>query len=242
LRSIGISQGIAEGDVWMREKNHLYEYIAVYVDDLAIAAIDPGEIITTLKEQHKLNFKGVGPISFHLGCDFQRDEDGTLSFGPKKYIDKMLSNYEAMFGHKPKEYSTPLEKNDHPELDTSDLLTGDDISKYQSMIGASQWAISLGRFDIQTAVMTMSQFRISPRIGHLKRLQHIYGYLKCFKNGAILFGAKKPVLSTFSEIDHDWKYSVYGNVKELIPENVPISLATQSYVRIILMPTYIMIW
>jgi hypothetical protein len=111
----------------MREKNGIYKYIAVYVDELAIAAIDPEEVITTLKENHKLNFKGFGPISFHLGCDFQRDEDGTLSFGPKKYIDKMLSNYEIMFDHKPKEYSTHLEKNDHPELDTIDLLEQEKI-------------------------------------------------------------------------------------------------------------------
>jgi hypothetical protein len=108
-------------------------------------------------------------------------------------------------------------------LDTSDLLTGVDIIKYQS-IGASQWAISLGRFDIQTAIMTMSQFRIAPRIGHLKRLQHIYGYLKRFKHGAIRVRTEKPDLSTFPEINHDWKYSVYGNVKELIPENMPILL------------------
>jgi hypothetical protein len=32
----------------MRERNGLYEYIAVYVDDLLIAARDPGEIIREL--------------------------------------------------------------------------------------------------------------------------------------------------------------------------------------------------
>jgi hypothetical protein len=130
--------------------------------DLAIAAINPEEIINNLKAKHSLNFKGVGPISFHLGCDFQRDEDGTLSFGPKKYIEKMLDNYERVFGEKPREYSSPLEKNDHPELDSTDFLVGEEISLYQSMIGASQWAISLGRFDIQTAVMSCRNFALHP--------------------------------------------------------------------------------
>ena len=35
------------------------------------------------------------------------------------------------------------------------------------MIGAMQWAISIGRFDIATAVMSLSSFRVAPRIGHL---------------------------------------------------------------------------
>jgi hypothetical protein len=34
----------------------------------------------------------------------------------------MLINYETMFGSKPKEYSTPMAKKDHPELDNSELL------------------------------------------------------------------------------------------------------------------------
>jgi hypothetical protein len=36
------------------------------------------------------------------------------------------------------------------------------------MIGSLQWIVTIGRFDVHTAVMTtMSGFRLSPRIGHL---------------------------------------------------------------------------
>ena len=97
----------------------------------------------------------------------------------------MVTQYTSMFGSKPKEYISPLEKGDHPELDTSEELDNDGIQKYQSMIGSIQWAISLGRFDIQTATMTMSRFRIAPRKGHLERLKRIYGYLKKFSQAAI---------------------------------------------------------
>ena len=54
--------------------------------------------------------------------------------------------------------TSPIEKNDHPELDTSELLGLDDITKYQSLIGALQWAVSIDRFDIMTSVMTLSSF------------------------------------------------------------------------------------
>jgi hypothetical protein len=52
------------------------------------------------------------------------------------------------------------------------------MKKYQMMIGYLQWAVSLGRFDIQTAIMTMSRFCAAPRKGHPERLKRIYGYLK----------------------------------------------------------------
>ena len=40
----------------------------------------------------------------------------------------MVKGYEQMFGAKPKHNVTsPLEKGDHPELDTSDLLDFDQI-------------------------------------------------------------------------------------------------------------------
>ena len=186
LRSMGFTPSKADGDVWMRRVNGLYEYIAVYVDDLAIASKNPKEITDELvSPRYKLKLKGVGPISYHLGCDFTRDADGTLCVGPRRYIEKMLDAYTRMFGEAPKAFSSPLERNDHPELDDTKELGPDDTTKYQSMVGALQWAISLGRFDIHTPVMTMGSFRIAPREGHLERLKRIYGYLRRCKHGAI---------------------------------------------------------
>jgi hypothetical protein len=70
----------------MRESNGLYEYIAICVDDLLIAARDPGEITRILEESHKFKLKGVGSLTCHLGCDYFQDKDGTLCYGPWKYI------------------------------------------------------------------------------------------------------------------------------------------------------------
>ena len=79
-----------------------------------------------------------------------------LCYGPKKYIEKTLDNYKRMFGRLPKKASSPLEKGDHPELDTTELLKLESIQVYQSLIGSLQWTIQIGRFDICTAVMSMS--------------------------------------------------------------------------------------
>ena len=169
LRKMGFVPSRAEPEIWMRlNEDNIYEYIAVYVDDLAIAAKDPLSITNALINVHKFKLKGTGTISYHLGMDFVRDNDGTLSFTPVRYINKICESFYRLFGHKPTQnVKSPVEKNDHPELDTSELLDEEDIQKYQSMIGALQWVVSIGRFDIQTAVMTLSSFRAAPRRGHL---------------------------------------------------------------------------
>ena len=56
-----------------------YEHVACYVDDPLIASANPQGIIDAL-EGDPVNFKlkGTGPVDFHLGCDFFRDDTGAL--------------------------------------------------------------------------------------------------------------------------------------------------------------------
>ena len=72
-----------------------------------------------------------------------------------------------------------------------------------------------------TAVMTMSSFRVAPRKGHLERLKRIYGYLAKMKFGTIRIRTAEPDYSDLPVIEHEWARSVYGNVSEAIPTNVP---------------------
>ena len=102
LRDMGFKPSKADPDVWMRQNGDHYEYIAVYVDDLAIAAKNAKAITDTLINKYQYKLKGVGRITYHLGCDFVRDPDGTLSFGPRKYVEKMMTSYEQLFGEKPR--------------------------------------------------------------------------------------------------------------------------------------------
>ena len=62
----------------MHDKGDHYEYIAMYVDDLLIGLKEPWAIIDMLEGPHKFKLKGSGPITFHLGCDFMRDDNGHL--------------------------------------------------------------------------------------------------------------------------------------------------------------------
>ena len=70
-----------------------------------------------------------------------------------------------------------FEKGNHPENDDSEFLNAQETQMYQSLVGAMQWAISTGHFDISTVVITLSSFRAQPHHGHLKCIECIYGYL-----------------------------------------------------------------
>jgi hypothetical protein len=228
LLEMGFTPSKADADVWMRENNGLYEYIAVYVDDLCIAMKDPGKLIDELRDTHNYKLKGVGPIKYHLGCNFERDKDGTLRTGPKKDIDEtMIPWYENTYGTKPTNCVSPLEKGDHPELDTSDLTDEVGIKQYQSMIGQLQWLVALGRMDVFISTMTMSRWRTMPRKGHLERLKRIFGYVQNKNDGYIRIRTGIPDYSNIPERVYDWARSVYGNVKEELPKDAPKPLGKE---------------
>ena len=94
-------------------------------------------------------------------------------------------------------------------------------AKYLTMVGQLQWLVTLGRFDIHAQVATMSRFRaaldkdiwtdskgftpmpLGPRIMQL---------------GLGLNYLKKIFLP---DQDFDWTYSVYGDVHEILPDDIP---------------------
>ena len=132
LRDMKFLPSKADPCIWLRKAPNLrcYEYIAVYVDDLCIAAESPSAIIQIFKSKYHFKVKGDGKLTYHLGADYFEDPDGTFVSQPKKYIDKLADTYKRLFNEDPpKGYKTPLDKNDHPELDTSEILEGDMAAK-----------------------------------------------------------------------------------------------------------------
>ncbi len=223
MKDLGFSQCKSDQDVWMRpsKDRDCYEYVACYVDDLLISMKDPKEFCDILKTKFNFKLKGDGPIEYHLGLNYSRDPDGTLVLQPKKYIEKMMESYNNMFGNMPKKYTSPLEPDDHPEVDESELCNEDDTAKYLTMIGQLQWLVTLGRFDIFSAVITMSRFRAAPKTGHLSRLKRIFGYVLESKDGATQVRCGCPDFSHLQHNVYDWEKTIYGDVKEVLPDDMP---------------------
>ena len=114
-----------------RNGNH-YECVGSCVDDLIAAAADPQAFFDCLREKHKLRLKGDAPLRYHLGCNFGRDPDGTSCQSAKQHVERMHDNYTRLFKSSPRSHTTPLDPNDHPELELSPELDEDGIARYQS--------------------------------------------------------------------------------------------------------------
>ena len=223
LQEMKFKPSKGDPDVWMRPEpgGTCYEYIAVYVDDLAIAAKDSQAFCNELKKKYNLKLKGVGPLEYHLGCTYKKDPDGTLAADPRRYVNKILESFERMFKEKPRKSRPPLEGGDHPELDTSELCDEHQTKQFQTLIGQLQWLISLGRFDIAVHVMSLSKFRAQPRKGHLDRAKRIVGYLLFLPDGAIRFRTGEPDFSSLKDQEYDWTRTVYSGACEQIPHDIP---------------------
>ena len=177
LRDMKVLPSKADPCIWLRKAPNLrcYEYIAVYVDDLCIAAESPSAIINIFKTKYHLMVKGDGKLNCNLGADYFEDPDGNFVSQPRKYIDKLANTYKRLFNDDPpKGYKTLLDKNDHLELDTSEILEVDMAARYLAMVGQLHWLVTLGR------VPTMSRLSAAPRQGHMDRLKRIYSY--CWKH------------------------------------------------------------
>ena len=69
LHQMNFKLSRTDPNTWMKyskDGSH-YEYIAVYIDDLAIYMEDPKSFCDKLRE--------VAPLNYHLGCGYTRDED-----------------------------------------------------------------------------------------------------------------------------------------------------------------------
>ena len=223
LQELKFKPSKADPDVWMRPEpgGTCYEYIAVYVDDLTIAAKDPQTFCNELKKRYNLKLKGVGSLEYHLGCTYKKDPDGTLAADPRRYVNKILESYERMFKEKPRKSRPPLEEGDHPELHTPELCDEHQTNQLQTLVGQLQWLISPGHVDIAVHVMSLSRFRAQPRKGHLDRTKMIVGYLLFLPDGAIRFRTGEPDFSSLSDQEYDWTRSVYSGACEQIPHDIP---------------------
>ena len=123
-------------------------------------------------------------------------------------------------GVKLRNYGSPMEVGDHPEVDETDFLDPEMITRYQMLVGCAQWAVSLGRYDIQYATNTMARFSKLPREGHLKRMYRIFGYLAHHTKHRILIDTDPPNYANLEFAEHDWS-KIYRDAKEDIPDNVP---------------------
>ena len=136
----------------------------------------------------------------------------------------MLSTYECMSpGETLKKQSSPILKGEHPELDDSEFVS-EEKGKYMSMVGTAQRLVTLERFDIAITISTLSLYGVAPQKGHLECMKRLYGYVKHYHHAPVYICTDIPDYSDMVHESHEWLHSVYGNIEEELPLDMPIPL------------------
>jgi hypothetical protein len=155
---MGFTPSLADPDIWMQDAGDRYEYVCSYVDDLTVIMHDPKAFFDNLSERG-FGLKGsLKTPMFSLVEVSDVIPNSTLWWGAKRYIARCNDTYKQMMGEKAIPRGFPMPEKSQPELDESSELDVEGHSEYQSLIGCLQWVVTLGRFDIAVAVMTMSRF------------------------------------------------------------------------------------
>jgi hypothetical protein len=118
-----------------------------------------------------------------------------------------------------------------PELDESPELDPTRANLYQSQIGILRWCVQLGCIDIITEVSMLSTYLCLPREGHLEAVFHVFAYMGLHHNARVLFDTTYPYVDMGTFIKTDWK-SMYGDVKEMIPTDDPVSRGKEVDLRL----------
>jgi hypothetical protein len=83
----------------------------------------PIEFVDILENVHQFKKKEQDPSAFTWVWSSCVKTTKAFSLSSTKYIKKLVKNYKLMFGElRRQSYMSPLEKGDHPEVNTSDYL------------------------------------------------------------------------------------------------------------------------
>ena len=135
-----------------------------------------------------------------------------------QYVREAVKNVEGYMKEQgytftSKKIGVPIPTSYHPELDNSAELDTESAAYYQSLIGILRWIVELGRIDINFETSIMSSHIALPRVGHLRKLFHIFGYLKHHDNARLVFDPTYPSINYDNFLENDWE-QFYDSVKE----------------------------
>lgn len=205
LQAFGMIQLNADKCFYYVKSQDSLMFLAIYVDDIIIAAKDINIFYELEKYLSKeLDVKILGKIKYCLGIEFEQDPvTKHVKIFQRKYILDILKRF-GMETCKP--VSTPfdvsikLTKRMCPS--TKEEIKEMEKYPYQNLIGSLMYLATSTRPDIAYTVSTLSQFNINPGKAHWLAAKRTLRYLRSTINDGLLFKQTNNPLIAF--VDADW--------------------------------------
>ena len=214
--------------------------VLLYVDDCLVISFEANKALREIGKYFQLKPNSIGPPKIYLGGKVSKvtlpNGVQAWSFSATQYVRKAIKNVEKFMSKHgytitSKKIGVPLPTSYCPELDGSEELDPEQASQYQSFIGVLRWIVELGRIDVGFEASVMSSHTALPRIGHLLKVFHIFGYLKHNSNARIVFDPTYPTIDYDRFPENDWE-QFYGNVTEELPHDMPEPLGCEMIITV----------
>ena len=138
----------------------------VYVDDILALSHKATEVITQIISFYKAREGSIKPPDIYLGADIDKIQipDGREVWrsSSRDYVKNAIITFERLFKEDGKGFTfrnsvkNPFPTGYKPELDVTEKLGPEMISRYLQLIGICRWAVELGGIDIFLEVSLLS--------------------------------------------------------------------------------------
>ncbi|EPZ36131.1 hypothetical protein O9G_005796 [Rozella allomycis CSF55] len=207
LKSIGYVKCEKDWGIYTKVTNGKRILLALYVDDILLAAPDNNSIEN---EKHLLkqlyNMKDMGEAKWILGMEITKTPEGTYSLSQVNYIEKLLQKFNMSEANSitlpmepNKQYSKDMCPHQPQEIEQMALVP------YRSAIGSLLYASVATRPDITFAVSIASKYLNNPGQEHWSLAKRIMRYLLGTKNHGLTFqGSPDHNSIVQGYVDSDW--------------------------------------
>ena len=196
LLSIGFKPTAADPCLYVRNIKEELVLLAVYVDDIVVAASTKALEIAVKKElMSKFEMTDLGELNWYLGMKVTRNpKSGTIYLDQSQYIQKVLEKF-SMTEAKPA--NTPMSS----DPDATEKTEPAD-APYREAVGCFMYAMIGTRPDIAYAVSVASRYLENPEVKHWVLVKRILRYLKGTLNMCLCYSRESEGLLGYS--DADW--------------------------------------
>ncbi|KAK5959780.1 uncharacterized protein PWA37_001157 [Arxiozyma heterogenica] len=212
----GFTRHDGEYGIYFKNVDNFKVLIALYVDDLLIAAPNK-DIMNSVKAglNEAYSMKDLGPVSKFLGMNVYQDNLNNITISMEDYITKAAQSCQIDLN---KNVEFPL-SNTANYFDTESPAIAN-ITEYQSIVGQLLFVSNVGRPDVAHSVQLLSRFLKDPREVHLKGAYRVMQYLYKTKKLGLSYNTRSnKYLEGFSDASHgnknDLKHATGGFIIKL---------------------------
>lgn len=196
MGSLNFVQSKEDPCLYVRHKNAVKIFVALYVDDGLVASNSSSEIETFISELQS-KFKIVAKeLTYFLGLEITQVENG-IAVGQAAFVKKILDRFGMSNCNK---VSTPIEKL--PNLEPGKVSEPVDFP-YRSAVGALLYLARGTRFDISFVVSVLSRTLENPSQLDVGRIKRVFRYLAGTINHSLVYEWQPGCseLSCYSDAD-----------------------------------------